>query len=71
MLYIGVFDLDPIDGDAAMQYHGDKAEYIIQRQIGYFSLIVNKPDGSSEVYGCGSLSNAIASIEALENGEEI
>ena len=71
MLYIGAFDLDPIDGDAAMQYYGEKASYFILREIGYFSLIVNRPDGSSEVYGCGSLSNAIASIEALENGEEI
>ena len=72
MLNIGDFQV--IDG-CVLFYEGEKHYYVSEGDYNDFCLVVHSLDENcnlvSASYGCSSLSVAIASIEALENGEEI
>ena len=58
-------------------YEGVEHHYLVYKSDGYdgYSLDVESLDDEGNIhterYACGSISSAIASIEALENGEEI
>lgn len=71
MLNLYYFTTYALNGESGLQYDGAKNNYYITRKDVGFQLTVEHADGTSESYGCSTLSTAIASIEALENGEEI
>lgn len=62
--------LKDTDDSSVIRYSG-KNHYVIYQDSGYYTLSVRRPDGLEETYACSSLSVAIASIEAVEHGEEI
>lgn len=73
MLNIGKFEIT----DTILFYEGAEHHYLVYKSEGYdgYSLDVETLDDEGDIhterYACGSVSSAIASIEALENGEEI
>ena len=71
MLNLYYFTTYTLNGASGLQYDGDKNSYYITREDVGFQLTVEHADGTSENYGCSTLSTAIASVEALERGEEI
>ena len=72
MLNIGDFHV--IDG-CVLFYESANHYYISEGDYNDFCLVVERLDENGDIvsasYGCTSISVAIASIEALENGEEI
>lgn len=56
---------------AKIYYPGITCFYIITRDDVGFTITVEHADFILEKISCSTLSTAIASIEALENGEEI
>lgn len=57
--------------DGRLSYEGETHHYYISHCNCYYSLAILTLNGDFNRYYCGSLTTAIASIEAVERGEEI
>lgn len=71
MLDIRNFEIMADTEDSSVMCYFGENHYVIYQDNGYYTLSVRRLDEMEETYGCSSLSVAIASIEALERGEEI
>ena len=64
-------------GDSALVYHGLNRYWIFDHGKNGFELFVDvMSEGLEEIidnksFACGSLSSAIATVEAMERGEEV
>ena len=71
MLNISCFEIMTDTEDSSVMCYFGENHYVIYQDNGYYTLSVRRLDETEETFGCSSLSVAIASIEALERGEEI
>lgn len=71
MLNISSFEIMTDTEDSSVMCYFGENHYVIYQDNGYYTLSVRRLDETEETFGCSSLHVAIASIEALERGEEI